>query len=141
MAPPWRLYVQRETDGPWARKDFETYRDTFRRLKAEMFEGIHDATIQSKGHAFDPPYRIVKVVRNGQPVLVKGIQETRVMVWKPTLPEGETPHRWCPYCRRPTIFSWFSNHHAFPKNGVVKFDPTLLRCTICGVSDRLVDSR
>lgn len=140
-APPWRLYVQRDSSGPWARKDFETYRDAFRMLKTKYLKTAHDATIQSKGTAFDPPHRVVKVTRGGVVLMAKGanpVPVTKVVLWKPLLPGDEAPHRWCPYCRRPTIFAWFSTHHAFPKHAAVQLNPGLLRCTICGVSENLV---
>lgn len=137
LPPRWRLYVQRETDGPWARKEFYTYVDAFKFLKPRL-KAIHDAAIQSKGIAFGPPARVVRVTKGGKPLLdpKTNKQIVRRIVWKPTLPEGEYPHRWCPYCRRPTVFGWFSRHHAFPKG--FKFDPAYQRCTICGISERLI---
>lgn len=141
IAPPWRLYVQRETDGPWARKEFNTYREAFQNLKSRYLKESHDACIQSKGTAFDPPYRIVKVTRGGIVQMTKGPNPqpiTRVVIWKPQLPPDETAHRWCPYCRRPTIFGWFSHHHAFPRGTTLAYDPSLKRCTICGASENLV---
>lgn len=138
--PPWRLYVQRESGGPWARREYDSYRDAFRHLKRIGFSDCHDACIQSKGTAFNPPHRVVKVTRGGIPLLHKdGSPITKVVWWKPSIPGDEAPHRWCPYCRRPTIFAWFTKHHAF-RGGAV-FNPSLLRCTICGASENLVNER
>jgi hypothetical protein len=140
MSEPWRVYVQLEVDGPWARKHFWTYKEAYRWLKPKL-EGYHDATIQSKGVAYKPPMKIVKVSRRGVPVMINTpsgpVQKTTEIVWKPHLPEGETMHTWCCYCRRPTIFKWFSKHHAFRGTNQL-FDPTLRRCTICGASELLV---
>lgn len=131
----WRVYVQRETGGKWAKKDFVRYRDAFKFLKPRLRE-VHDATIQSRGIAFPPPARVVKIRKNGQLLRDdKGKLILRRIVWQPILPEAEEPHRWCPYCRRPTVFGWFSKHHAFPPG--FEFDLAIQRCTICGISERL----
>jgi hypothetical protein len=138
---PWRVYVQKERGGPWRKKDFRTYREAFLFLKPRLRD-VYDATIQSRGTAFPPPAKVVKVVKrlpSGKKVPVrdeKGKQQYRRIVWRPILPEMEEPHRWCPYCRRPTVFGWFSKHHAFPRG--FEFDLSLQRCTICGASERLV---
>lgn len=139
-APPWRLYVQREASASWARKDFETYREAFKRLKSLGISEIHDATIQSRAHAYYPPLRRVKIVRNGQVLIDPKTKKplTRIIYWKAQLPGEESPHRWCPYCRRPTIFTWFMKHHAFPRG--TPMDPSQRRCTICGASERAVES-
>jgi hypothetical protein len=135
---PWRVYVQSEQHGRWAKKDFATYKDAFRFLKPRLKE-VYDATIQSRGIAWGPPARVVRVKRNGKILLdEKGKVVLRRIVWQPILPEAEEPHRWCPYCRRPTVFAWFSRHHAFPRG--FEFDLALLRCTICGASERLVST-
>lgn len=133
---PWRVYVQKELHGRWARRDFNQYRDAFKFLKP-LLKDAHDATIQSRGIAFSPPARVVKVKRNGQLLRdEKGKVVLRRIVWQPILPEAEEPHRWCPYCRRPTVFGWFSKHHAFSSG--FEFDLALQRCTICGASERLI---
>lgn len=139
-SPPWRVYIQRRLDGPWARRDFRTYTQAFKFIRPHL-KTCHDGAIQSKGVAYRPPGRLVRVTRNGAPIMVKMTdgtytQKTKFVEWRPHLPEGEGVHHWCPYCRRPTVFRWFSNHHAFPKGSV--FDPSLTRCIICGASERLV---
>lgn len=137
--PPWRLYVQRDSGSPWSRKDFETYREAYLFYKSRYKNVSHDASITSRAHAFYPPVRIVKLTRAGVPLLDKnGIQQTKEVFWRVSLPDDEIPHRWCPYCRRPTIFTWFSKHHAFPKGAPM--DPSQVRCTICGVSERAIES-
>lgn len=140
-APQWRVHVQRESDGRWGHKDFRKYSQAFKFLKPYL-KTCHDATIQSRGIAYDPPTRWVRVTRGGKPILIPDphsgemVPKIKKIDWIPKLPEGEDQHVWCPYCRRPTVFTWFSKHHAFGSSGT--FDPSLRRCTICGSSERLV---
>lgn len=134
---PWRVYVQRSSGGSWAKKDFHTYVEAFKFLKPRI-TSIHDATIQSRGVAFDPPVKIVKVVKGGKPVIDPTTKKPKIkrLVWAPVLPELEGRHEWCPYCRRPTVFAWFSRHHAFPKG--YEIATPYQRCVICGASERLL---
>jgi hypothetical protein len=135
-AMPWRVYVQRQLDGGWAKKEFHTYIEAFRFLKPRL-KGVHDAAIQSKGIAWSPPHKVVRITRGGKPVKDdKGKPVLRRIVWQPSLPPGEEPHTWCTYCRRPTVFRWYSRHHAFPRG--YEFTTPYQRCTICGASERLV---
>ena len=135
-APPWRIYVQSDIDGAWARAETDTYIQAFKFLKKKLLEGIHDGAIQSKGVAFKPPERWVRVTRGGKPVWMLNsaglrVQKTKLVVWKPKLPEGEPHHSWCMYCRRPTIFRYFGRHHAFRKTEWADLSRDR-RCTICG---------
>lgn len=144
-AVPWRVYVQRKVYGPWAKREFKTYTEAFKFLKPYLGKNedgtwkCHDAAIQSKGIAFDGPAKVVRVVKNGQPVIDRETKKPvlRRVLWTPKLPYDEVRHVWCPYCRRPTVLGWFSSHHAFPKG--YKFDASILRCTICGSSERLIN--
>jgi hypothetical protein len=150
---PWRLIVQREPDGAWARKDYEKYADAFRRMATELKGGrVYDGTIQSRGIAFGPPQRIVRVTKNGRPVYHKGkngaivldaegkrIQRTAIVIWKPKLEATDEPHTWCTYCRRPTVFRWFNRHHSLRRSaldGLV--NPADRRCTICGAREEFI---
>lgn len=140
----WRIFVQRKVDGPWAKKDFDRYADAFRRIAKELKEGrLHDGTIQSRGVAYAPPERIVKLTRGGRPVMVKTpsgmVQKTAIVTWRPKLPGEEEEHAWCTYCRRPVVFRWFAAHHSLrnsPVTGCV--DPTDRRCTICGGREEFI---
>lgn len=130
---PWRVYVQREADGRWAKKDLPTYREAFEFFK-KWRDNMHDGAIASRPVAFAPPNKLVRVKGKYQ-VGSDGVnrQVTIPVIWKPKLPAEETFHEWCPYCRRPTIFKWFSSHHAFPKGEA--FDTAARRCTICGIRE------
>lgn len=141
----WRIYIQRETEGRWLRKDFEKYPDAFRRLAKELKEGrLHDGTIQSRGIAYAPPQRIVKLTRGGRPAMVKGpggklVQRTALVVWKPKLGPHDESHTWCPYCRRPVVFKWFANHHALRNSPVAGcIDIGDRRCVICGGREEFI---
>lgn len=132
----WRVYGQRAVDGPWGKREFHTYAAAFRFFK-KLKPTLHDGTIQSKGIAWQPPFKVYKVVKGGKPVLdEKGKQVYRRVTWSMKLPAIEEPHLWCTYCRRPTVFRWFTRHHAFPKGYDIA--TPYQRCTICGASERLV---
>lgn len=133
---PWRVYIQRELDGPWAKKDLPSYTEAFKLFKRYKPD-IHDAAICSRAVAFAPPYRFVRIKGQYREVVRKGkkekVQVTKLVVWKPQLPQEESPHRWCTYCRRPTVFRYFSRHHAFGKE--MSISQADLRCTICGIRE------
>jgi hypothetical protein len=128
---PWRVYGQREGRGRWAKRDFETYVEAFRFLKPRL-KTYHDISITSKARPFDPPGRLVKLRRNGQPLMVKtnnGMQRaTKLVPIKP--PPG---HLWCMYCRRFTVFIWFTTHHAFKRPQ--PYDLSSRRCCVCGIRE------
>ena len=104
----FRLWVQREEGGGWAKKDYATYAEAYRGLRLRL-PNCHDATIGSIITFFRPPKLKTK---SGITML-------------PT-PPG---HRWCCLCRRPTVFDYFSEHHAFPGRFIPSYD---IRCGICG---------
>ena len=108
--PPWRLYIQAEEDGRWARGDIRTYAKAYDEVKSRLSDAW-DMTIHCKARQFKPP-----VVRKGQATF-----------WLP-MPEE---HGWCSLCRRPVIFRTFSRHPAL-RYGC---DPTVTRCTICGIQE------
>jgi hypothetical protein len=149
---PWRVFIQQRTDGPWAKKEYERYADAFATIRKYLKDGrLHDGAIQSRGIAFGPPERTVKVVKNGRPVYhlragkkVLGsdglpIQVTRTILWRPKLEASEETHTWCTYCRRPTVFRWFLSHHAVKASGLHGMvDVSDRRCTICGAREDYV---
>lgn len=104
---PWRLFVQREEGGPWARGDIPSYAKAFGGVKLRLSDA-HDMAIHCKPQRFKPP--IVKVAGKRK--------------YNPC-PDG---HTWCEYCRRPTVFRYFKKHPniKMPINSEEK------RCTICG---------
>jgi hypothetical protein len=130
----WRVYGRREEGGSWGQKKFPTYFEAFQFMKPRL-KTYYDISITSTRLQFLPPGRVVKIKRRGQPVMVKTpkgeIQMTKIVPIHP--PPG---HLWCKYCRRFSVFLWFSRHHAFPKhyNELLEMDPRR-RCAICGVSE------
>ncbi len=149
---PWRIFVQQRPDGPWAKKEYERYAEAFRTIRAYLKSNrLHDGTIQSRGIAFGPPQRTVKLVQGGKPVYHlrggkpvvgsdgKPIQKTTTVLWKPRIEASDEPHAWCTYCRRPTVFRWFVNHHAVKTSGLQGMvDPGDRRCTICGAREEFI---
>lgn len=151
-AKPWRLYVKLHKDSRWHTKDYRTYKEAFVKLRS-MLPKIADGAITCKVKDFPPPYRIVRIKgkyqtdKNGKFILDaqgKKKQITKMVYWKPQMPMDEfQEHTWCPYCRRPSIFDYFLSHHALPprKLGGMPIDPSVLRCVICGASERIVNLR
>lgn len=119
--PPWRIYVQAEEGGSWARTETGGYVKAYRYV-AKHIRDYHDICIQSKRHEFRPP-------------VVKDKSTGKRHYWP--CPVG---HRWCPYCRRPTVFTYFSRHHLFSgRNGFSTGTSGYKRCVICGI--RLVATK
>lgn len=104
--PPWRLFVQRDRGGRWARVDLPAYTKALGAVKLKLPD-VWDMAIHCKPQAFNPPQ-----------VKLKGKK-----VYLP-MPPG---HRWCVYCRRPTRFLYFE-HHPNMKH----VNPEEKRCLICG---------
>lgn len=134
VSPPWRIYALRTESSGWARKDFDTYKGAFDfwKLKRKVW---YDVSITSKRQSFKPPGRLVKLKRQGQPVMIKTPtgprQATKLVPIKP--PPG---HLWCLYCRRFTVFTYFLKHHAFKtENQQLTYDPTERRCCVCGIRE------
>lgn len=134
VSPPWRVWARRTDGSPWGRKDFETYPEAFAFWKAKRKLWL-DVSITCKRQGFDPPGRVVKIVRRGEPVMIKLPggklrQQTKLVPIKP--PPG---HLWCGWCRRFTVFKYFTRHHAFSKSTLI-VDSSIRRCCICGISEQ-----
>lgn len=136
-ANPWRVWVQRRRNGPWAKKDYPTYASAFNRLIREFRDGAFDGAVGCPSRTSPRPMvkrgykklirdgKIVIDPKNGKPMLIP-----KRVRW--VVPEN---HFWCPYCRRPTRWGYYSKHHALPK-GLQLFGTLLgdeMRCRICGV--------
>lgn len=133
---PWKLYVLKEHEEVWRTKRFGTYREAFDGFKAMMPE-MKNAAINNPALSFMPPVRNVRVKgktnNRGKPLI-------RTVVWRPQLDGDMSPHIWCPFCRRPSIF-----RYALPKRVTGQFilpqaEPAM-RCIICGSSENIVDTR
>lgn len=134
-SPPWVVYVQIEAGGRWGKKEFWKYSKAFKFFRAWMKRGAYDATINNKRVPTSPPSRMVRI--RGK--FIKGSdgkvrQATTSVFWKlpSALAIDQPEHHWCLYCRRPTLFKFYSKH---PRLGAVDgFTP---RCCICGASSRI----
>lgn len=133
---PWKLYVLKEGEHIWRSKRFGTYRDAFDGFK-KMLPTITNAAINNPALSFMPPVRNVKV--KGK-VDSKGKPIIRSLVWKPQLTDDMSPHNWCPYCRRPSIFK-FMLPKAVKGQFQLPMSEPKMRCIICGASDSVVDLR
>lgn len=138
---PWRLMVQLKGEHHWRTKRFATYKEAFTALK-KLLPRAADATINCAAVQFKPPMRVVRV-KGKYFTDKKGnkTQVTRLITWAPRMPEFEyEEHHWCPYCRRPSTFKYFVQHHALPlrRTAGMPIDPGVLRCSICGASENIV---
>ena len=130
---PWRVYVQRDLEGSWAKADFETYAKAANYIIRNI-KRFHDAALTCPSHAFHPPVLVSKEPRKViVTVQLKGGKTKKVRrfayrryYWRPAM--ELYGHQWCPYCRRPTVFAYFSRHHTH--RAILPYE---LRCTICGV--------
>jgi hypothetical protein len=134
LSPPWRLYGQLEPHGVWRKKDYWDYADAVKAFARLRKAGLHDASITCRPIAWEPPTRLVRV-RGKFHTGSDGVQRpvTKQVYWRPSVPADEEPHIWCPYCRRPTVFRAFANHHAFTGDYKKMMDPGAQRCIICGI--------
>lgn len=141
---PWRLFVMLKGEHHWRSRRFGTYKEMVIYYK-KLRPRVHDAAFNCPAIAFPPPQKVVKI--KGQYFTTpkgKKIQKTKFITWKPVIPADEfEDHHWCGYCRRPTTFKRFDTHHALrgAKTGHIGIDPTLLRCSICGASENIVNIR
>lgn len=141
--PPWRLYIQRKGETRWRRRDFDTYSAAFKVLKKLLKEDkVKDAAIHCRRMSFAPPVRMMKIrgkyVRGSDGV---SRQATKRVDWEPKIPADIfDEHEWCPWCRRPSVFKYYSRHHALGQLGMT-IDPSVPRCVICGASVRIATYR
>jgi hypothetical protein len=112
----WRVYVQKKPGKRWRKKDFDRWAPAHKFLMAHVGEW-YNASLTCRNDHYRPP-----VVR---------YQGTRQYYKKVLLVEA---HIWCPYCRRPTMFGYFTHHHNFPRGGIQPM-PHFLRCGICGIRE------
>ena len=142
-SPPWRLFVLKKGEKVWRRKDFPTYSAAFKVLKKMLKQGVvRDAAIHCKRMSFPPPVRMMKI-RGKYVIGSDGVrrQASKRVDWQPkNQSDIFDDHQWCPWCRRPTIFNYYSRHQNL--NGLgMPIDPSTLRCSICGASTRISNYR
>jgi hypothetical protein len=111
----FKVYVQRTQGGPWAKKDFEDFKVAYNFL-ARHFKSWHDASLTCCNEESRPP-----IVR----------KDGKRQYHAPLL--AYPGHIWCTYCRRPTIFGFYSTHHTFAARGMKPL-PYRRRCGVCGIA-------
>lgn len=137
---PWRVYLQlRGPDGKavWGQRDFHTYPEAFAFFKRKRKAGVVlDGAIHCRRSSFGPPVRWAKI--RGK--FINGHQAMKQIDWQPQLdPNDAADYRWCPWCRRPTAFQYYTKHRALRLMVGIGVDPSLRRCHICGASERIAN--
>jgi len=111
--PLWGVWIQ-GPNGRWFKESPhpESYIKSYNHLIRALKFGALDGAVNSSNRGWTPP-RVRRKVNT-----------------KSTLTSWEMPpeHQWCPYCRRPCIFGYFTRHHAMPFDLSRQFQ----RCRICG---------
>jgi hypothetical protein len=131
---PWRLWVKKTEDSKWTKKEVSGYQ-TAAGYVLDRLDDIYDAAVQSRARSYGPPHRRVRATSGGKPI--PGPEGVRLVVWSLSrdLIHEYGRHDWCFQCRRPTIFGYFHNHHAFRGTALEGFTSAdVRRCTLCGIS-------
>lgn len=134
---PWKLIIQKPDESIWRSKRYGTYPEAFAGLK-KMLPKISNAAINCPGLGFMPPVRTVRLKGKFDK---KGAQVIRTTLWTPQISSDMAAHNWCPHCRRPSIFRIARlSRPARGEYSTPQGEP-VLRCIICGASERVVDLR
>lgn len=136
MTGQWAVYLQKIQGGPWKRKFFRKYKKALKFFFQVQEAGCYDSALGNRRIALKPPKKVVRI--KGKYVVGNdGVkrQVTKAVTWQ-SREDFEGNHLWCTYCRRPTLFKYYSKHHALPQFDRV--DSSQRRCCICGATERLV---
>lgn len=138
VQPPWRLFVQLKGEKRWRVRNFDTYQEAFKFFSKLRKKGkIHDAAINCRRMSFAPPIVMERIP--GKYIMGSDNKRRpayRRAEWKPAVPDDLEVPEWCPWCRRPTVFKYYTKHHALNRLGL-PIDPSTPRCGICGASTRV----
>lgn len=125
----WVVWIEAKP-GQWTSRRFRNWKKAQKFFRAHQADYYDITLVDMRPHK--PPLLRRDSGRrhkNGQP-----IYET---FWWPFPAFVEPGHKWCPYCRRPTVFRYYRNHHALvriaPSGVRLPIDHTKLRCRVCGV--------
>lgn len=135
---PWKLMILKPTENIWRTKRMGTYEEAFAGLK-KLLPFISNAAINCPPLGFMPPTRTVRLKGKYDR---KGKQLTRTTMWLPQIAGDMEHHDWCPHCRRPSIFHLATLSRPRKENTYVtpRGEP-VIRCIICGSSERVVNLR
>lgn len=132
---PWKLIVLKKGETKWRSKKFATYQEAFAGFK-KMRPSIENAAINCPALGFMPPFKTYRIKgkfdRYKRPLL-------RTKVWTPRIEADMASHNWCPHCRRPSIFDLATKAIVTPQGQALT--EAMMRCMICGASERIVDLR
>jgi len=119
----WRVYVLR--DRGWQRGEIDSYHHAYRWMASLLRrEDVLDVAVNNPAFPTRQPARRT--------------ESGAVERWWPLSLAEDLRHRWCPYCRRPTVFAYFSRHHALRTTTV---DVNERRCYVCGCSQSLANKK
>jgi hypothetical protein len=113
----WRVYAKLKRKDPWRKADFAKWTEAHAFVAAGWREW-YDCALVCRNHPHRPPVVRVGGKRHYHAPLL-------------TIPN----HQWCPYCRRPTVFAWFTQHHAFTTISPL---PWRKRCGVCGIAQEAI---
>lgn len=134
---PWKLYILLKGHTNWKAKRYETYAEAVAALKKFRPKAI-DAAINNPALGFRPPIKNVRLKGKTDKVQGKATTAFRSIIWRPKLEADHEAHIWCPYCRRPTVFKVLAARFKTTNGSTLVTEPKL-RCSICSVSDELVN--
>lgn len=138
-AMPWKLYVLKRGEDKWRTKRFHTYREGFAGLK-KMLPIIENGSLNCPALSFMPPIKNFRV-KGKYLDAAKKKPMMKTKVWQPKLEADQPKHNWCPHCRRPSIFIFANKPFISPSGTKIPMGEPMMRCMICGASERVVDLR
>lgn len=133
----WRVWIKTTPTTSWRKRDVTNYQVGVRTI-LDRIDDIHDAALQCRGRSYGPPDRRIRLMSGGVPLLTAdGKPQVKVSPWRvrDDLTRRYGRHDWCFQCRRPTVFAYFANHHAFRGTILESFASNdVRRCALCGIS-------
>lgn len=135
MTGQWVVYFRKDNQSPWKRKAFFKYKKALKFFFQVHEAGYYDFALANRRIRFNRPKRLARI--KGKYIMDsrgERVQVTKYVPWKPKLSGDEQEHLWCGYCRRPTIFKYFTKHHALK---LPEVDSGVTRCSVCGASSRI----
>lgn len=134
----WVVYVRYRASGPWTRKTFRKYKKALKYFNLALEEGAYDLSFGNRRIYLKPPMRKARI--KGKYVIGSdGVkrQATKMVEWLPKLGDSPGVHRWCGFCRRPTVFKVYRKH---PAVKLPELTPRP-RCCICASSEEIAVKR
>lgn len=118
----WRVYAK--VNGRWCTAQFDSWAKALNYAIRRRWDW-EDWAVNCTSHETMPPR--VRIPSDD------GVKLNMAM----PVPAG---HRWCGYCRRPTVFGFYRSHHAITSRVTGELRPAVissseLRCSICGCRD------